>query len=295
MPHTEAALRAAADGERSLDELERWFQDEVVRPHERRAPAAKARATGARERAQDWVLPSRHLRPAQRIAIYTQAYFIRLHECLQSDYPAVARLCGEVGFERLVRAYLRVHPSRHYSLNVLGRKLPEFLDGPVRIARRALLADVARLEQRMAEVFDERDTPVLTPADFAALPASVWDDAYPQLIAALRVEAFDHRANAIVSAARQEQSLPPLGRQQTWVAIYRKDDVLWRMDLTQPMYEVLRALREGASLRAAIEAGARVFAGTPAEMQAQVFGWFAEWVGEGFFSAVASAPVERAG
>jgi hypothetical protein len=287
---------------RTLATLEHWFQGQIVRPHEARAlgNAARAERAAQAERAQrtlasasanaadarEWILPSKHLRPKERVDIYSRMYFSRLLECMQVDYPALAKIAGEKTFDKLVRAYLLQHPSRHYSLNVLGARLPQFLAGPVRVPRRALLHDVAELEQLMTVVFDAPQSNVLKPSDLAGISPQAWESARPRLVDALRLAAFEHRANAIVTAARQDQTLPDLGRAKTWVAVYRKDYVVWRMDLSEPMYAVLRALEARATLREALEAGAKLFTGTADELQKNVFSWFSEWVGEGFFSAI---------
>lgn len=287
------AENASGAAPRTLATLEHWFQGQIVRPHETRAlgNAARAQRTAAPSDAEqvdarEWVLPSKHLRPKQRVDIYSQMYFARLLECMHVDYPALAKIAGEKTFEKLVRAYLLAHPSRHYSLNMLGARLPEFLSGPVRVPRRALLHDVAKLEQLMTVVFDAEPSNVLRPSDLAGMAPEAWENARPRLVHALRLAAFDHRANAIVTAARQEQTLPDLGRARTWVAVYRKDFVVWRMELSQPMHAVLHALSERATLREALEAGAKLFRGGADELQKNVFGWFSEWVGEGFFSAI---------
>ena len=133
-----------------LDDLERWFQGEIARPHEGRTLPKLERRAAASAR----ILPSQHLAPEERVAIYADMYFARLLECLADDYPAVKALIGPIGFEKLVRAYLREHPSRHWNLNVLGRKLPEFLAGDVKLPRKALVLDVARIECAMSVVFD---------------------------------------------------------------------------------------------------------------------------------------------
>jgi hypothetical protein len=280
----------ASNTERTLERLESWFQAEIVRPHESRAlgnASRSANAAGSRaETAAQWVLPSRHLQAKERVAIYSRMYFSRLVECLQADYPAVAHLAGEHAFEKLARAYLLHHPSRHYSLNPLGAHLPEFLAGRVRVPRRPLLHDVARLELLMTEVFDAAQSPVLKSTDLGSIAPEAWESARPRLIDAMRLATFDHRANAIVTAARQGEPLPDLSRRKTWVAIYRKDYVVWRMELTQPMHAALSAFAERKTLHAAIEAGARMFRGTPQELEGQISGWFAEWVGEGLFSSI---------
>jgi hypothetical protein len=289
-PESAPAPGAPRAEDRDLQALENWFQDEIVRPHEAKAlgNAQRSRLTAADAPvpAKDWIRPSRHLRPKERVAIYTRMYFARLLECMQSDYPSVAQIAGERGFEKLVRNYLLRHPSRHYSLNPLGARLPEYLSGSVRVRKRPLLRDVAALELLMTQVFDANESPVLKPSDLAGIAPEAWENARPRLIDALRLAAFDHRANAIVTATRQGQTLPELTRKKTWVVVYRKEYVVWRMDLTQPMYAVLSALAERKTLHEAIEAGAKVFRGSAEELQAHIFQWFAEWVSEGFFTAI---------
>jgi hypothetical protein len=262
---------------RALPRLERWFQGEIVGPHEDRAGGKAAAAE---------ILPSRHLAPEDRLGIYSEMYFLRLHDCLVEDYPAVVKLAGGPAFGRLARAYLKTFPSRHYSLNVLGRKLPEFLDGPVRIPRRAVLADVARVERAISESFDAEVSPSLAPADLALIPPAAWESGRIRLTESLRLLALSHRANAIVSACRQDTPLPPLGRAKSWVAVYRKEWTVWRMDLTEAMHAVLSALHEGDPLGRALAQGAESFPGSAEEMQAEVHRWFREWATEGLFVAL---------
>lgn len=269
--------RARKAGRPRLAQTERWFQAEIARPHEGGKAGAPASAS---------ILPSQHLAPQERVAIYSRMFFARLYECLAEDYPAVVKICGHETFGKVARAYLKQHPSRHYSLNFLGRKLPEFLDGPVRIPRRALLADVARVERAISESFDAAVSPSMTPADMALVPLAAWETGRIRLTESLRLLALDHRANAIVSACRQEKEIPPLVRARSWVAVYRKEWTVWRADLTEPMHTVLAALEAGKPLGVALAAAARRFEGSPEKMQADVHRWFGEWAREGVFAAV---------
>lgn len=269
--------------DRPLADLERWLQDAIVRPHERRpkSPAATKRVEAASA-----ILPSRHLKPRERVALYSDMYLARMQECLASDYPALVHLVGPRRFGELTRAYLRHYPSRHYSLNMLGQHMPEFLAGPARLPRRALLADVARLELAMTQVFDRAESTRLTPADLSRIDPQAWANLPLRLVDAFEIHALTHRSNAIVTAARKEQTLPDLQPAPTWVAVYRKDWIVWRMDLSQPMFETLSALKSGMPLGAALAAGAASFDGSVEELQAAVSRWFAEWTAEGFFAAI---------
>jgi hypothetical protein len=267
----------------SLADVQRWFQREIVRPH---VATGRAPRSTPDARAASVVLPSATLRPAERIAIYSDMYFTRLLGALSEEYPAVHRLLGPERFERLARAYLRRHPSRHWSLGVLGRRLPRFLAGPVRVPRRALLHDVARLECAQSEVFDEEEAAPLTPAAFQAAPPDLWAGARLRTVPGLRLLAFRHRTNRIVTAARRGEPLPPLGPERTWVAVHRRDHLVWRHDLDAPRFALLSALQAGRPMGAAIRAAARRFPGAARAMEPELVRWFSQWVEEGFFRAV---------
>jgi hypothetical protein len=274
-----------------LAKLQRWFQDETLRPCSlpaRRRP----RGAVAVERV---ILPSRTLAAHARLELYAGMYFMRLHDALADDYKVVRELLGPARFERLARAYLTRFPSVHYSLNLLGAKLPEFLEGPVAIPRRALIRDVARVELAMAQVFDEAPSPALDPKALEAIPPAKWATARLRVAHALRLLELDHPANALVTAVRQEKPRPRTPRLKSWVAVYRKDFQVWRMDLSEPMFVALSALAKGKTIPAAIKAASRVFDGSREELEVSVFRWFADWRNEGLFQAVVvrAAPVRR--
>jgi Putative DNA-binding domain len=258
----------------TLPALERWFQGEIVAPHEDRKRGRPAKEV---------ILPSRSLAPEERVAIYGEMYFLRLSECLAEDYPAVKKLVGPAGFERLARVYLKKHPSRHYSLSALGRKLPDFLAGATKMPRHAMLADVARVERAISESFDAAVSPSLSPADLAMIPPAAWETARIRMTESLRLLALEHRGNAIVTACRQEKELPSLGRARSWAAVFRKEWTVWRMDVSEPMFAVLTALAKGKPLAKSLAAGARAYKGAPEQMQTDVHRWFREWATEGLF------------
>jgi hypothetical protein len=267
----------------ALSDLENWFQDQITSPHETRT-----RSFDERNRiAAPHVRPSATLQPAERVSIYSSMYFARLHDVLAEEYPSTRALCGPVEFERLVRAYLKEHPSRHWSLNGLGRKLPQFLAGPFRIPRKALLADVAELECTMSAVFDAPISRVMTTADMAEVPSDAFASARVKLIEALELRTFDHRANAIVRALRQDEKPPALTRHPTRTVVWRKEWTVWRMDLDETLFAVLSALKSGARVQSAIEAGAAQFDGEPEALPPRIFAAFGEWISEGMLSSIA--------
>jgi len=114
------------------------------------------------------------LAPAERLRIYAGMYLWRIVDALREDFPRLAALLGEDGFERLVRAYLARHPSTHPSLRHVGRHLPGFLAR--RPAVPAYASDLARLEWARLEVFDAPDATPLIAADLRRIPQAEWPD-----------------------------------------------------------------------------------------------------------------------
>jgi len=269
----------AASSPRALAGLERWFQAEVLRPHRR----AVRRGT----RPERHLLPSRSLGVAERIAIYQQGYMLRLQECMQADFVAVRRVAGEARFAELVRAYLERHPSRHWSLNPLGHAFARFLarEAP-RGPRIGLLAELARLEWAMQEVFEAPASPTLAPEALQRIAPADWARRKLLPIEALRLLEFEHRCNAIASAVRREEQLPPLGRKRTCVVVYRKDWTVWRMDLDPLQFQLLSALCRGRTLAQALGAAARLQRGSQADLQRRIQAACASFMAEGLFQAV---------
>jgi hypothetical protein len=259
-----------------------WFQASVVRPHEqgrRGPPLAPASAV---------ILPSKTLKPEERVGIYADAYLARLVDALHDDFPAVTRFLGHRAFHELARAYLEKFPSRSWSLNPLGRKLPEFLEGKVRVPKREAVRALAALEVAMAEVFDETAATPLTPADFATLEAERFIGSSLTFVPTFRLLEVDYDVNPYIDAVRQERDeTPPLRKKKSWIAVYRKEFKVWRLDLQEPAYAGLSMLRkQGRTVGSAVAAIAARWKGKPEALPAQIQQWFGEWSSEGFFSAI---------
>ena len=253
----------------------RWFQEQVVG----RRPLAPA---------DRFILPSRHLQPDQRMGIYVEAYLARMIEALEKDFPAVARLLGPERFRALCRGYVQRYPSRSRSLNPLGRRLPDYLSD------RPAARDVARVEAAMSEVFDAEAGEPLRPSDFSKMAPEKLAGARLQFVPAFRLLQLDHDVNPYLDAVKRDPpKMPRLKRRRSWVAVYRKEFQVWRLDLKAPAHAALTALHRGHTVSQAVAAAARVWSGTPEELPSQIRRWFGEWVSAGFFAQVAGSTTPR--
>jgi hypothetical protein len=167
-------------------------------------------------------------------------YLLRMVEALQNDYPAVAHFLGDHAFADLVTRYCEAHPSVSYTLNRLGDRFPEFVASSRGVRRRAFLADLARLELAVTEVFDAPETPPLTAEAIAAVREDEWSGAVLEPIAALRALSFAYPVNAYLQSVKDDDhDHPPTGRKATRVVVWRKRFEVWRLDVAERPYALL--------------------------------------------------------
>jgi hypothetical protein len=237
------------------------------------------------------ILPSKTLTSVERVGVYQGMYLLRMVEALENDFPAVAHFLGAESFAELVAAYVAAHPSRSYTLNRLGDRFPEFVRTWPRIRRRPFLFDLARLEALVTEVFDAPESPAWPAEQIARIPEEDWGRAVFRPIDALRLGAFGHPVNAYFQSVKDENhDHPETVRKRTWVAVYRKNYEVWRLELDQPAYELLRALVRGRPFATAVAAATRGAQGSPGD---RLFRWLRDWVAEGMFTRVELAGASR--
>jgi hypothetical protein len=274
-----------------LDRVQRWMQAVVVHPGRLREAEADPRTRRELKGAAlgDVIRPSATLTPLERVGVYHGMYLLRMEEALESDYPALEHLLGARAFRRLVDAYVQAHPSRTYTLNRLGDHLPEFVLRAPGIRHRAFGYDLARLELAITEVFDAPETASLGEAEIAAVPPEAWERARLVPVSAFRLRSFRFPVNAYLESVKDEKhDHPALRRKDTWLAVWRRNDGMYRLELARPAHDLLADLVKGRPLGKAIAAALRR-GGRHAPSEDDLFRWFRQWAAGGMFRAVEAA------
>ncbi len=242
-----------------LARVQRWMQGAILAE----APVA---AGQARRR----ILPSKTLRAEERLEVYRNMYEARLQGALATDYPRVLEFLGEERFGEMVHLYLQAHPSRSYTLNRLGDRLPDFIKKELRGAPRpGFLYDLARYELAQTMVFDEEEAAALTPEQVAAIPAEAWPGARMEMIPALRLMRLGypvHRRGRLIT------------RKATWLVVYRHQYAVSALELTEQSFKLLGALASGKPLAEALK-GVRA-------SRRSIGKWFERWTSAGLFRKV---------
>ncbi|HXX70607.1 MAG TPA: DNA-binding domain-containing protein [Polyangiaceae bacterium] len=273
----------------TLRSRQAWFANAVMSLSNELEPTA--------EEVESILTAGPSLSARDRLGVYRRAYVARLVECLADDYPSLQTTLGEDRFEILCRAYVAHHPSTSPSLNAYGRLMGEFCRdrmGPDLASELSgagisagFLADLAALEWAIVEVIHARSVDPLTPSGLADVPVERWADARLEMTPAFRLLRFAYPVNTYLQALREGKALRVPGAAPAAAAVVRSGTTVWRMDLSEPMCDLLQALASGETLGVSLERAALAFGDVAEDVAVKrVMAWFREWVSSGVFSRV---------
>jgi hypothetical protein len=232
----------------------------------------------------------------ERLAVYASAYYARLIECLESEFPVFRQTVGEEAFAEFAADYLQRYPSRSYSLGHLGDNFPRYLaetkpagdSGDSQPTWADFLVELASLERTFGDVFDGpgvESLPPLRAADLQSIDPERWPAARLEFVPCFRLLSLQFPLNVFYSAARSGQSLDRPEPLNSWLAVTRRDFIVRRYDLTESQVMLLAGLRAGKTIGAAIESAAETYPSDPATFAGDIRDWFESWSAAPFFSA----------
>lgn len=183
--------------------------------------------------------------PAEsRLDIYRNAYRTRLIESLDDTYPVLHQILGDETFEGLGHLFVAEHPSEHRSIRWYGRELADFLSFCAPFNKQPILAEVARFEWMLSEVFDSADATPLDRTSLVCVDAAAWATLTFRFHPSLRRTTFGWNTVAAWKAMSAEADPPAPERSAEPV-----EWLLWRRNLENYFRSIDAA--ESAALDAA--------------------------------------------
>jgi hypothetical protein len=267
-----------------LREIQAWLHTFVVEPGDQRKAlqAAERKAGFDSGSAEELILPSPTLTPRERIQIYRGMYLLRMAEALEIDFPSIVWYVGQSNFKKLVSTYVENYPSQSYTLDHLGRHFADFLAEYNWNSEGKALSSLARLEWSMCVVAVAHDCPSLSMADLASAPEEEFLNMRFQPIKALELHTFQHNVNEVYKAWIAEEPPIVLTDSEIHLVCWRHELKVWRMELNDAAFCFLRCLCQGLPLGRSIDSTLE----SHNDSEETLFGWFQNWVGEGFFTSL---------
>jgi hypothetical protein len=247
--------------------------------------------------AAEFIKPNDRLTSLERLQLYSQMYWFRLHDAIRDDCPGLLAALGERAFGRLAQAYLARYPSRSFTLRNLSSRLPQFIRERPRLTapKTALALEIARFEWAQTVAFDGESRPVVSASRLGRIPPSrlrLGLQPYVTLLAlrhpidnyvisvkrrdVMRSEA-SNTPDSTAAAWKPARKVPLPRPARTFVAVHRHDNRLFYKRLDPAAFRILEALSRGCTLSRAIAAGG------PGVSPARVRNWFKAWMALGWF------------
>lgn len=192
-------------------------------------------------------------RPASsRLAIYGEAYRLRLIEALASNYPRLQQAIGENEFNALAQEYIRLHDSRHPSIRWYGDRMAALLQ---QTRNELWAADLAQWEWAIATAFDAADAEVLQASALAQIQPEQWAELRLTFHPSLQRLETASNAVALFKALTEDETAPPGKREpaQQWL-IWRQQLKTQYRSLETDEAAALDRLRIGGTFADACEA-----------------------------------------
>ncbi len=183
----------------------------------------------------------------ERVDIYANMYFYRILEVLNEDFSATLAVLGPERFHNLVTGYLIEYPPAHFSIAYAGEHLGDFLrDHPLR-EEFPFLADLARLERALIEVFHAADAAPLQAEQMRAIAPEDWPALNLKLPPAHQILELQWNVATILEAVEQggEPASPP--REDLSILVWRNRNRVYYRALDSAERELLAMLSEGTT------------------------------------------------
>ena len=223
-----------------------------------------------------WIRAKAEFAPKDQLGVYVNAYRFRLYDVTAEDYPVLQHYLGDDHFDRLIKDFVNTAHSDHFNVGRYAAHLPDFL--AEHALADAFAVELASLENAISQLTDPEETAALTPAHLEGMTPDELMGAklYPRK--ALQLFAFQYPVNRYYRDMKDDKlpAIPTL--EESFVAVFRHDDVVWRMDLEAQEYHLLSRLFAG-------EPVGKALAELDESVATKLSEYFSRWMRNGLLSA----------
>jgi len=183
----------------------------------------------------------------ERVDIYANMYFYRLLDVMKEDFPATLALLGDASFHNLITGYLIDYPPEHFSIGYAGKHLADFIESHPLREEFPFLADLARMERALIDVFHAPDATSLDADSMREIALEDWPAL--ELKRHPATELLDLQWNVATmldSIERGDQPPPPRSGAVTMLIWRNRNRVLYRA-IDEAEREELQTLAKGCT------------------------------------------------
>ncbi len=197
-----------------------------------------------------WIRSKAAFAPKDQLAVYVNAYRFRLYDVTAEDYPVLKYSLGEDNFDKLIKDFVNTAHSDHFNVGRYAAHLPAFLKQHK--LESEFTAELATLENAVTQLADGAETVPLEPKHLEGMTPESLMEATLHPRAALQLFTFEYPVNAYYREVKHDATPSLPAKEKSFLAIFRHEDSIWRMDLDALEYQLLTALFAGTTIGEAL-------------------------------------------
>lgn len=223
-----------------------------------------------------WIRPKNAFAPHEQLSVYANAYRYRLYDVVADDYPVLQHYLTEQTFSDLMWTFVEEVLPDHFNIGRFALKLPAFIQQA--FPDDAFAYALCQLETAVAQMTDPAETQALSEADIQGLTAETFLDLtlYPRR--ALALMQFDQQVNAYYQAVMDGDTSVVPQNEAVYLAVFRHEDVVWRMELEAQEYGLLSRLFDGVTI-------GETLADVQESEQHNITAYFSKWMRNGLLAS----------
>ena len=239
-----------------------------------------------------WIRSKEKFLPEAQLGVYIDAYRYRLYDVVAEDYPVLAHYMGVEDFKSLVWDFVNIVPSDHFNIGRYATKLSDFITQ--RNSQDKLAQEICALETTLSQLADAEEVSPLAPEDLSELTPERLMQSVLLPRAAVQLMAFTHPVNDYYCNVMEKKNPAAPAPSASWLAVLRKDDVMWRMALEESEYRMLKMLFDGMTVGAALEALQTELKDEEGALAAKLSEWFARWMKHQLLARIERVAMQQA-
>jgi uncharacterized protein (UPF0276 family) len=224
----------------------------------------------------NWIRNKESFSPQEQLNVYINAYRYRLYDVVAEDYPVLKDYLGQKDFHDLIWSFVNAAQPDHFNIARYALKMSGFIEAerPQDIFAHELCA----LETTIAQIADAQETQPLKQDHLEGMTAASLMETHIYPRGASQIFAFSYPVNAYYQKVMDELKPDKPQPEASYLAVFRHDDTVWRMDLEKSEHALLDKLFAGQKVGDALEAVDESAAG-------DLSAWFSRWISNGLLAA----------
>lgn len=257
--------------QKSFAQIQQWMQHQLLNPQ-------------FRNDYEDYVKPTSKLSAKQHVQIYQRSYIARLRNCMVTQFPALSHALGNELFLQFADLYLRLYPSKSYTLGDLGQHFGKFLeetrpdkDAEVKESWPDFMIELAEFEFSVNIIFDEKADENRQKATTETKESAL------QLVPVFHLFKHEYPISLYYKEVVNDRDPALPFEQESHCVLLRQNYRLGLFELSPVQYHFLAKLKESKSIAETKQFFVAHHNIDKEELENYWQQWKAKWLEEGFF------------